>query len=302
MNSIIKPPPFKWYYLIFSAPIFGLMLLPLPVLYLLSDFLRLIVFKVFGYRKKVVYENLRNSFPDKDEKWIDDIAWKFYQNLFDVILETLKMLTISKSTLAKRVVLNGPDLINEYKDAKKSFILVGGHSGNWEWAGQHMHNLGFSIGVLYHPLSSKWFDWLMYYQRTRFGVQPIPMNLTLKAMLAAKNDFYCYAFIADQTPSNENCHWMQFLNQDTPVFMGPEKISKKFNYPIVFSDLYRVGRGRYELNYKLVSDKPKLEEDFSITEMHTKFLEEQIRKQPEAWLWSHRRWKHKRKSSNEVIN
>ncbi|MFY8021754.1 MAG: lysophospholipid acyltransferase family protein [Bacteroidia bacterium] len=300
MNSIVKAPEKKWFYPLISAPLFLLMLLPMPVLYLLSDFLRLLVVKVFAYRKKVVLENLRNSFPDKDEKWIEDTAWKFYQNLFDVILETLKMLTISKSELAKRIKLNGPDLIESYQLQKQSFILVGGHNGNWEWGGQHMHNMGYSMGVLYHPLSSKWFDWLMYFQRTRFGLQPIPMSATLKVMLAFKQEFYCYAFIADQTPSSENCHWMEFLHQDTPVFMGPEKIAKKFNYPVVFCDLYRVGRGYYELNYKLVTDSPKDEPDFAITEKHTRFLEQQILKQPEAWLWSHRRWKHKRKASSDT--
>lgn len=301
MKEVIKAPPRKWFYPIISAPFFLLMLLPMPVLYVISDFLRFLGYKVFGYRKKVVIENLKKSFPDKDDKWIEDIAWKFYQNLFDVIIETLKMLTISKSALSKRVILNGTGLIEEYKKKNQSFILVGGHNGNWEWGGQFMHILGYKMGVLYHPLSSKWFDWLMYFQRTRFKLQPIPMNSTLKIMLAAKNDFHCYAFIADQTPSSENCHWMNFLNQDTPVFMGPEKIAKKFNYPIVFCDLYRVGRGKYELNYKLVSDSPKDEPDFVITERHTQFLEQQIHQQPEAWLWSHRRWKHKRKISIDKI-
>lgn len=295
MNPIVKAPEKKWFYPIISIPLFLLMLLPLPVLYLLSDFLRLIVVKGFGYRKKVVFENLRNSFPDKDEQWIQETAWAFYRNLFDVILETLKMLTISASTLQRRVKLNGTDLIEAYKDKKQSFILVGGHNANWEWGGQFMHIDGYRMGVLYHPLSSKWFDWLMYFQRTRFGLQPISMSATLKVMLALKQEFFCYAFIADQTPSGENCHWMNFLHQDTPVFMGPEKIAKKFNYPVVFCDLYRVGRGRYELNYKLVTDSPKDEPEFAITEKHTRFLEEQIIKQPEAWLWSHRRWKHKRK-------
>lgn len=295
---MIKAPPSKWFYPILALPLTALLWLPLPVLHGLSDFLRWLGFRVLGYRKEVVMKNLRNSFPEKSEQELNQIAWKFYQNLFDVMIESLAFVRINKQTILDRVELHDLEVIEKYRKSGQAYILVGGHNGNWEWAGQRMHLAGHEINVLYHPLSSKWFDWWMFTIRSRFGVQPVPMQSILRVMVAQKNDFDCYAFIADQTPSSENCHWMEFLNQDTPVFLGVEKMAKKFNLPVVFSDVYRVGRGRYVLGYRLVTDKPQEEPDFFITETHTRLLEQQIHKQPEAWLWSHRRWKHSRKKND----
>lgn len=296
--NMIKAPASKWYYPVLAVPLYLLMCLPLPLLYGLSDFLRFLGYRILGYRKQVVLSNLRNSFPNKSDAELNAIAWKFYQNLFDVMIESLAFIRMSRKQILNRVKLNDLEVIERYRESGQAYILVGGHNGNWEWAGQRMHLQGHEINVLYHPLSSKWFDWLMFKIRARFGVQPVPMQTILRVMVAQKNDFDCYAFIADQTPSSENCHWMEFLNQDTPVFLGVEKMAKKFNLPVVFSDVYRVGRGRYELGYKLVTDKPQDEPEFFITETHTRLLEQQINKQPEAWLWSHRRWKHKRKKED----
>ncbi len=287
-------PKFRWYYVLFSLPLYLISLLPMPILLGLSDIIRFFVFHVFGYRKKVVFENLRNSYPDKSEEWIHKTAFAFYRNLFDVTLETIKIATASKQFFNRHVKVNDLELIQQLNQAKQPFILICGHTGNWEWAGQALHLNCAQVDVLYHPLSSKWFDWFMYHIRSKFGIFPIAMQSTLREMVKRKNIPAAITFISDQTPSAENCHWMQFLNQDTPVFLGAEKMAKKFNYPVVFGSIKRVKRGYYELFFKMLCPDPNQSPTFEITEMHTKSLELEINTYPELWLWSHRRWKHKR--------
>ena len=287
-------PKFRWYYIIYSAPLFLVSLLPLWALYGISDFARFLVYYVLGYRKKVVFENLHNSFPGKSDEWIEKTAWAFYQNLFDVIVETIKMASVSRKFFNKYVKADGLEIIHELNNRNQPFILACGHITNWEWAGQALHQNSAQVDVLYHPLSSKWFDWFMYYIRTRFGVYPMAMNNSLREMVSRKNIPSAITFIADQTPSSANCHWMKFLNQDTPVYLGIEKLAKRFNYPIVFGEAYRIKRGFYEMKFRMLCEEPNKTIDFEITEMHTKALENNIIQQPEIWLWSHRRWKHKR--------
>jgi KDO2-lipid IV(A) lauroyltransferase len=287
-------PKKLWYYPILALPFYLLGLLPMWVLYGISDLARFLVYYVFGYRKSVVFQNLRNSFPEKDEAWIKQIAWKFYQNLFDTIIETIAMAVQTKAYYKKHVVLNDLEVIHNLNKRNQPFILVCGHLSNWEYAGQGLHLHSSQVDVLYHPLSSKWFDWFMYYVRTRFGLHVIPMQSTLREMLKRKNIPSAITFIADQTPSAEGCHWMNFLNQDTPVFLGVEKMAKKFNYPVVYGDMYRKTRGNYVVNFKMLTENPQDMLDFEITEMHMNWLEESIKKNPQDWLWSHRRWKHKK--------
>ncbi len=287
-------PKFRWYYLVFSAPLYLVSLLPMPVLYAISDVVRFVVYYIFGYRKKVVLTNLRNSYPHQSNEWVKKTAWAFYQNLFDVTIETIKIATAPKHFYNKHLTLHGMDVIDDLNKKNKPFILVCGHFSNWEWAGQALHQNATQVDVLYHPLSSPWFDWFMYSIRTRFGVYPIKMNSALREMLQRKNISSAVTFIADQTPSTENCYWMNFLNQDTPVFMGVEKLAKRFNYPIVFGEGYRNKRGYYDVHFWMMCAEPNSTNEFEITQMHTKALEKQINKHPEQWLWSHRRWKHKR--------
>jgi KDO2-lipid IV(A) lauroyltransferase len=252
------------------------------------------VYYVFGYRKSIVFQNLRNSFPEKDEAWIKQIAWKFYQNLFDTIIETIAMAVQSKAYYKKHIHVNNLHLLHDLVKRKQAFVLVCGHLGNWEYAGQGLHLNGVQMDVIYHPLSSKWFNWFMYTARTRFGLHVIPMQSTLREMIQRKDIPSSVTFLADQTPSAEGCHWMQFLNQDTPVFMGVEKMAKKFNYPVVYGQIRRAKRGYYELDCEILTNHPKDLPEFEITHQHMQKLEETIRKQPQDWLWSHRRWKHKK--------
>jgi KDO2-lipid IV(A) lauroyltransferase len=293
-------PSFKWYYVLMAIPLYVIALLPMPIIYGLSDLLRFIFYTLFSYRKDVVLTNLRNSFPEKDEKWIKVTAFKFYQNLFDVTLETITIAVRSRAYYKSHIRYDNMDLMNSFKERNQPFILVCGHIANWEWAGQGLHQQGIQVDVLYHPLSSKFFDWFMYAIRNRYGVYPITMQNTMREMIARKSIPSAITFIADQTPSSTGCHWMEFLNQDTPVFLGVEKMAKKLNYPVVYGEMHRLKRGYYEVQFELLFAEPKLTKDFEITEAHTRLLEKCIRNYPESWLWSHRRWKHKRPVENKI--
>jgi KDO2-lipid IV(A) lauroyltransferase len=272
-------------------------ILPFSLFYLLSDLLYLLIYKVVGYREKVVYENLKNSFPEKSHKELKEIEKKFFHYLCDLVLETLKTLTISKKEALRRCAFNenAIAIFKQLNDEKKSCILVMGHFGNWEWAGSSFSLLNSQqLYVIYHPLSNKYFDTLMYNMRSRFGTKLYAMKDTMREMIRNRHEINATAFIADQTPSPEGAYWTTFLNQDTPVFWGTEKIAQKLNYPVLYATVNRKKRGYYEVNVEYLVKNPKDTNEGEISELHTRKLEKDIIAQPEIWLWSHRRWKYKR--------
>ena len=280
-------------YYLFIIPISRL---PFPVLYLVSDFCFLLLYYLIPYRKKVVKLNIRNSFPEKSEKEIEIITRKFYQNFCDIILETFKTFTISEKELKKRLVQKNVKLVHELYEKKRSAIAVTGHYCNWEWvvvgsAGEMKHN---PFGI-YLPLNNKYFDEKLKKTRARFGMQLVSVKKTKEHLAEKKDELTITGFISDQTPSNVNsCHWMKFLNQDTPVHFGVEKYAKDFNLAIVYGKTTRIKRGFYELDFLLITEHPREEEHGAISEKHMKILEKQIKESPENWLWTHRRWKHKK--------
>lgn len=280
--------------------IYGIALLPFPLLYLLSDGLYLLLYRVLGYRKGVVLTNLRNSFPEKSEAEIKAIASRFYRWFCDLTLETLKTLTISPKTLRERVSFEGVEVLEEYARRKQSIVLVLGHFGNWELAGAR-YSQEKSIPqliVIYHPLQNTYFDRLVHRMRTRHGTQLYTMRETSKSMLRDRHLLTATAFIADQTPAPERAYWMTFLNQDTPVFQGTEALSKKLGYPVVYISITRPKRGFYHMVAETLVEDPKATAVGETTVTHTRRLERDICTHPELWLWTHRRWKHKRPTSN----
>ncbi|MFC1730681.1 lysophospholipid acyltransferase family protein [candidate division KSB1 bacterium] len=285
-------------YYIFLPIIFLISILPFFWLYRLSDFLYVIVYGLVGYRKKVVFSNLRNSFPEKSDEDLKQIQRKFYRYFFDLIVETIKSLSISSRTLRKRFLFSDLSLLEKYYEQNQSIVVVIGHLGNWELGGarfaiEPLHKLN----VIYHPLHNKYFDRLLYKMRTRLGNGLYAMNNTLRGMLEDKNTVTATAFIADQTPSPHGAYWMDFLNQDTPFFSGTGKIANKFNYPVVYVSVKRIKRGYYKIYLEvLVSDSGSTEPE-EIVSRFTKKLEQDIREIPEIWLWTHRRWKHMRDTS-----
>lgn len=246
-----------------------------------------------------MYQNLKNSFPEKSEAEIRRIEKDFYIHFCDVILETLKLLTISKKEFAKHFTFDdkAKKIFSGFEEKGQSMIGVMGHCGNWEW-GAIAYPTGFKqlITGVYHPLSNKNVDSLMLKLRSRFGGNIIPMSRVYKEMLTLKqkNIPTLLGLIADQTPPPEGAYWTTFLNQDTPVFNGTEKISRKFNYPVIYVPIHKIKRGYYTMSAVLITDQPASLPEGSISELHTRALEQNIKEQPYIWLWSHRRWKHKR--------
>jgi len=281
-----------------SVPfIFILSSLPFKLLYLFSDFLYVVTCHLIGYRKKVVLQNLRNSFPEKTDKEINIICKSFYHTLCDFFLETVKIVTISKKSIVKRCRLNPVafTIFSKFADSYKSVIMVMGHIGNWEWACNSFNILGrHQLYVIYHPISNKYFDALMYRIRTRYGTKLITMNNTYKEMISNNSGLNVTVFVADQTPHPKNAHWTTFLTQDTPVYRGVEIISKKLKLPVVYACVKKVKRGYYEMFAEILTEHPEDTVDGELSEMYTRRLEQDIINQPETWLWSHRRWKHRR--------
>ncbi|HLX90402.1 MAG TPA: lysophospholipid acyltransferase family protein [Puia sp.] len=270
---------------------------PFWLLYFISDLIYILLYYVIGYRKEIVLQNLRNAFPEKSDAEIRVLCKKFYKYLCDLFLETFKTLTISNQVMLKhcRVTGEAREVFGKTADSGKSVIIVLGHFGNWEWAGNSFSLVcRHQLFVIYHRLTSKYFDGLMYSMRTRFGTKLIEMNETLRSMIINKNLLSATAFIADQTPDPKGAYWTSFLNQDTPVFWGTEKIARKLNYPIVYVSVKRKSRGYYEVHAEMLVENPAATADGEISELHTRRLEKDILEQPETWLWSHRRWKYKR--------
>lgn len=285
---------------IFALPLMYLIAwLPFSVISAISYGMYLLVFYVTGYRKKVVYENLRRSFPEKNELEIRVIAKQFYLHFCDTIFETIKVLTISKENFKAHCYFTpkATALFHRFENEKKGFICVLGHCGNWEWTSIG-HQVYFNVLLtgIYHPLSNPSADKLILKLRTRFGGNMVPMKNTFREILdqRKKGIVSNLGLISDQTPPPESAIWITFLNQDTPVFSGTEKIAKKFGYPVIFISMKKEKRHHYAIDGDLLTDKAASLPDGLITEMHTRMLEQKIREQPYTWLWSHRRWKHKR--------
>jgi KDO2-lipid IV(A) lauroyltransferase len=277
--------------------IYLLSVLPFRLLYLISDGLYIVLYYIIGYRKAVVHANLSNSFPQKSPEEILLLEKKFFRYFCDLLLETFKTLSISPEKMLQRCSLDpaAATLFNRLAEENKSIIIVMGHNGNWEWAGNTFSLCcKHQLYVIYHPLANKYFNGLICRMRERFGTRLIPMKETFRDIVKNKSQLTATAFIADQSPNPANAHWMNFLQQDTPVFMGTERIAKKVKYPIVFVSVKRLTRGYYTLTAELLQSPPYADAEGNITELHTKKLEADILLQPETWLWAHKRWKHKR--------
>jgi KDO2-lipid IV(A) lauroyltransferase len=286
------------YYLVLPV-IYLISILPFRVLYLLSDGVYLVLYYVLGYRKKVVLENLRLSFPEKSEAEIQQVCKEFYHYFCDLFLETFKTLTISKEKMLRHCSFH-PDtiaLFRKLEAEKQSVVLVMGHKGNWEWAGNTFSLVcPQQLYVIYHPLANKHFNDLMFKMRSRFGTKLIAMQDTFRDMVANRHEINATAFIADQAPNPKNAQWLTFLHQDTPVFTGTERIAQKLNYPVVYVSVVRRKRGYYTVYAEILIDQPALTAAGEITISHTRKLEKDIVAQPATWLWTHRRWKHKREN------
>ncbi|MCI5055065.1 MAG: lysophospholipid acyltransferase family protein, partial [Flavobacteriales bacterium] len=282
-----------------SLPIiYGFAIMPFWLLYFHSRIFYVILFYIIGYRKEVVMNNLRNAFPGKKESELYHIRKEFYKYFLDLILETLKTLSVSESSLRKRLRMEDTSLFEKYYNANQSIIIAMGHLGNWELGGARFAIEKFhKLNVIYHPLNNEYFERLIRKMRMRLGNGLIAMKDTYRDILKNRNKLTATAFIADQTAPRDKGYWTTFLNQDTAVFRGTAKIAKKMDYPVVYASVMRTKRGHYEITLTELVENPQLKTEEEILDLFTKKLEEDIQNNPPTWLWTHKRWKHKKPDS-----
>lgn len=275
--------------------------LPLKVLYILSDLIFLILYYFPSYRREIVWTNLKNSFPDKSDEELKKIEKKFYRHLADVIVEIMKLTHMSAKQQSKRFTYSNLEIIDRLREEKRDVIAVLGHYNNWEWPTLLAQYLKYKTVIIYKPLQNKYFNNFMNNNRGRFGIILTPTSQVIKEIIRYRiNKINTVSvFIADQIPAKGDIrYWTKFLNQDTAVHTGAGKIAAKYDMAVVYFNIQKVKRGHYNLNVELLLDHTAgLSEDL-ITESHVRKLEEIIQKNPEYWIWSHRRWKHKKPVEN----
>ena len=281
-------------------------LLPLPVLYVFSDILYLLIYYIFGYRKKVVFDNLRHAFPDKNEKEITKIAKKFYLHFCDLIFETFKIIHFNKKHVNRRFRYKNIELFEKYFNEGKSVVLISGHYGNWEWTLAFPAQVKHKSLPVYKPLADERFNILINKIRGKFigrgGL--VSMNEAFKRVIEEERNHekIVMYFLGDQTAPKSSKLWINFMNRETPFYSGPEKIARKFNHAVVFMNIDKIKRGYYEAEFIPLFDNPAKTEELEITKKHVATLEHFIRKRPELWLWSHRRWKHQKDNVQDKDN
>ena len=284
--------PFIW---IFSR-------LPMRVLYIKSDFLYILMYYIIGYRKKVVLDNLKLSFPEKSEDELKKISKKFFKHFLDLIMESVKAFSISEKEILKRYKYKNPELINKFVKEGKSIALVGAHQANWEWSINLPLVLNIDVYGAYTKLNNKYFEKWVRESREKFGVIGYKTSDTVRGMQKnfTEKKQGSYILLSDQSPQpHKTYYWREFFNIKVPVHTGAEMLSKKFDLVVINYVTRKVKRGFYETEFQLITDTPKEFDNYEITDKYTALTEENIKQQPELYLWSHKRFKHRDKVPKE---
>lgn len=290
------------YYLLFAFT-WTVSLIPYWIIYRISDLLFLVTYYLAGYRKKTVFRNLRNSFPEKSHSEIEHIARAFYRHFCDFLVESLKCIRISVKQLDKRMKFLNPEVFDVLARENKNFALVSAHYNNWEWLLNIPLKMDHELLVIYRPLKNGPVDRLIHYIRKRRNPLMIPMDGIYRQGLKHKAEKRLFSvwFLADQRPPRTSRFWIRFLNQETPFFEGVEKLSVKLGLAIVFMDVQKVRRGHYEVSLKKLFDNAAISREHEITLSVVREMEEEIKRKPEFWLWSHKRFKHTRPEDINLI-
>jgi Kdo2-lipid IVA lauroyltransferase/acyltransferase len=280
------------YYIVFGF-LYLLSLLPLRVLYLLSDFAYFILYRIAGYRKKVVFQNLTIAFPHKTEEEKTKIARQFYRNFTDTFIETVKLISANRNFINKHFVSDYSVFDKIYTEGKKCQIHTG-HNFNWEIANLAVgDNIKFDFIGVYMPIENKIFDRLFKKLRTKTGTVLLPANDMRNAIIPWRTRQYALGLIADQSAGNlSKAYWVKFFGKPTPFVKGPESGARIGNIPVVFGHFTKKKRGYYEGHFHLEEEHPRALESGELTKRYIAYLEKVISDHPEMWLWSHRRWKH----------
>ena len=295
---------YKTYYYITYA----LSKLPMRTLYFISDVVYAVMYRMIGYRKQLVRRQLRDSFPEKSEKELRGIEKKFYHWFCDYFVETIKLLTAIDEEMCRWIEFRGMDKIEEVLRSGQSIATFLGHFGNWEWLS--CTKLGvpnfqdWTLGLIYHALRNRDFDRLFLDIRSAHHGTCIDKHDILRELVKLKKDgrVSLFGYILDQSPKWDSIHlWLPFLNHDTPVFTGAERIARKFKNAVFYIDMQRPKRGKYIFDFQLVTLAPQDMEENELTRETFKLLEASIRRQPECYLWTHNRWKRTHEEYNQKV-
>ncbi len=271
-------------------------ILPFRLLYAVSDFLYLLMYHVFGYRKQTVQENLKLVFPEKSDVEIKTITKKFYHHFCDMILESIKSMNISLESMKARYTFKNLDIIKDFEKQNKSIVLMCAHYGSWEWIfilQTYIDHRGYGI---YKRLQNKYFDRLIKSIRARYNSYLITTKETFSTLENAKKNgiLSISGFASDQSPKKDKAyHWNKFMGIKVPVHTGAEMLAKKLDMPVVFFAVERKKRGYYEATFQTLAENPTSFKDYEITDKFLKLVETQIHEAPEYYLWTHKRWKHR---------
>jgi KDO2-lipid IV(A) lauroyltransferase len=277
---------------------------PFWLIYLLADIFYWFVYYVVGYRKKVVIKNLKNAFPEKSEIEINAISKKYFRHFADLTLETIKMRGMKPADFEERMKVTNADLINRYFENGKSVMVLTMHYNNWEWGTYLSVHLKHNCLAVYKPLQNVLFDRFMNKTRSKFGTHLVKNDQILRRVLQAeKQNKPVFIWLAgDQTPPEFHKFWFRFLNQDAMFYPGPAFISKRFNQPVFFQKTEKTERGKYQITFELLFENPAQFSETEIIKTYIQRMEEVIREQPVFYLWSHKRWKHKRPADLPLQN
>lgn len=276
--------------------------LPFAWIYFWFRLMAHFLFHVMKYRRDVVYENIKNSFPEFSDKERLLIEKGFYLHFMEVFAELTKTYSFNKEDWRERCKLINPELLTAHLDNGEPVLLMSGHTANWEWqAHSYSSQLRYPVEFLYKPISNDRYERIMHQLRTRHGGIPIPKDKALREIIKRKKIPRIIGIVADQIPSiGTDKTWINFLNQDTAFYVGAERIATAVNYPVYFCDVVRVAKGKYEVTFKPIA-KPPYSESPHIIKKYAELLEEAIQKNPSHYLWSHKRWKYSREYEKRVL-
>lgn len=271
-------------------------ILPMRVLYVISDFLYILIYYVFGYRKEVILGNIKQALPEKTEQEHQLIAKKFYKHFTDIVVESIKAFTITKKNIQKRYRFKNPELVNQFVNEGRSIALVSAHLANWEWSNSLPLVVKGNIFGAYNKLRNETFEDKLKTSREKFGVVGARTSDFMKFI----HDKYknkvqgAYILLSDQSPHVEKTfHWTEFFGVKVPVHTGAEMLAKKYDLVVINYRSKKINRGYYEVDFELITDTPRDFKNYDITEKFLKITEKNVREQPEYYLWSHKRFKHK---------
>lgn len=276
-------------------------ILPFRLLYALSDVLYFFLYQVFGYRTSTVKTNLKLVFPKKSDDEIKVITKQFYHHLCDMIVESIKSMTISEAEMKKRYRFTNVELINDLGKKQRSIVLMCAHYGSWEWIfilQTYIKHKGYAI---YKRLANKYFDKLVKGIRAKYNSHLITTKETFTVLeeTQKKGELTINGFASDQSPKiNKAYHWNKFMGIKVPMHTGAELLAKKLDMAVVFFRVKRLKRGYYETTFETITENPREHKDYEITDKFFSLVEKQIIEAPQYYLWTHKRWKHKDKAPN----